>query len=80
MLWFELEENIQEMNTSCTDWAWPWWTVIVVINVVNLVACALVYKRSLNPMDGTDSAYRKGMRMMGVIFVLVGAYRAVFSP
>jgi len=66
------------MNTSYTDWAWPWWTVIVMINVVNLVACAIVYKRSLNPMDGTDSAYRKGMRMMGVVFVLVGAYRAVF--
>jgi hypothetical protein len=66
------------MNSSNTEWAWPWWTVIVLINVVNLVACAVVYRRSLIPRDGSDAAYRKQMRMMGVIFALVAAYRAVF--
>ena len=66
------------MSYSNTAWAWPWWTTIVIINVVNLVVCALVYRRSLIPKDSSDSAYRKRMRMMGVIFTLVAAYRAVF--
>ncbi len=66
------------MSSSCTDWAWPWWTVIVMINAVNLVVCAVVYRRSLNPKDGSDAAYRKRMRIMGVIFTLVAVYRAIF--
>ena len=66
------------MSSSYTDWAWPWWTVIVMINAVNLVVCAVVYRRSLNPKDGSDAVYRKRMRMMGVIFTLVAAYRAIF--
>jgi hypothetical protein len=66
------------MNSSYTDWAWSWWTVIVAINVVNLVVCALVIRKSLKPKDGTDSVYRRRMRIMGVVFTLVGAYRAVF--
>ncbi len=66
------------MSNFYTDWAWPWWTVIVMINIVNLMICVLVYRRSLNPKDGSDSAYRKRMRIMGVIFTLVAAYRAIF--
>jgi hypothetical protein len=66
------------MSNSYTDWAWPWWTVIVMINAANLVACAVVYRRSLKPKDGSDAAYRKRMRIMGGIFTLVAAYRAVF--
>jgi hypothetical protein len=66
------------MSSSYTDWAWPWWTVIVIINVVNLGVCAIVYRRSLNPKDGGDSAYRRRMRIMGVVFALVGAYRTIF--
>ena len=66
------------MNNFFSNWAWPWWTVIVLINIINLGICAVVYKRSLNPRDGSDAVYRKRMRIMGVIFVLVAAYRAVF--
>ena len=66
------------MNNAYTDWAWPWWTVMVIINVLNIIVCALVYRQSLAPKDSTDLTYRKKMRIMGVIFVLVGAYRAVF--
>jgi hypothetical protein len=51
---------------------------MVVINVLNLGVAALIYKRSLEPKDGSDSAYRTRMRIMGLIFTLVGAYRAVF--
>jgi hypothetical protein len=63
---------------SNSDWAWPWWTTIVIINALNLVLCAVVFKRSMIPKDGSDSKYRNRMRIMGVIFTLVGAYRAVF--
>ncbi len=66
------------MNSTYTDWAWPWWTVMVFINIVNLIVCVLVFKRSMNPKDGVDLVYRKRMRIMGLIFTMVGAYRAVF--
>ena len=66
------------MSISTTAWAWPWWTFMVIINIVNLVICAVIYKRSLFPKDGKDTTYRKRMRIMGVIFTLVAAYRAVF--
>jgi hypothetical protein len=66
------------MESSFTSWAWPWWTVVVIINAANLVVCAVVYRRSLDPQDGSDSAYRNRMRIMGVVFTLVAAYRAVF--
>ncbi len=66
------------MNVSNTDWAWPWWTVIVVINGINLLVCAILFIRSRN-QNGEDGArYRKRMRIMGLIFTLVAAYRAVF--
>ena len=52
--------------------------MIVIINVVNLAICAAVYRRSQIPKDGSDSQYRRRMRMMGVIFTLVAAYRAFF--
>jgi hypothetical protein len=66
------------MSISDTGWAWPWWTFMVIINVVNLVICAVIYKRSLIPKDGKDTKYRNRMRIMGVIFTVVAAYRAVF--
>lgn len=66
------------MSISSTSWAWPWWTFMVIINVVNLVICVIIYKRSLIPKDGKDTQYRKWMRIMGVIFTLVAAYRVIF--
>ena len=60
-----------------TAWAIPWYTTMTIINVVALVYCAIVYKRSLIPRDGKDLTYRKWMRIMGVIFTLVSAYRAI---
>ena len=66
------------MILSNPDWAWPWWMVMVTISIVNLVVCAVVYKKSLNPKDGIDTTYRKRMRIMGVIFTVVAAYRTVF--
>jgi len=68
------------MNTInfFATWSWPWWSVIVIINVINLLVGALVYKRTLYPKDESEGIYRRRMRTMGMIFVLVAAYRSVF--
>ncbi len=66
------------MSSASTTWAWPWWSVMVIINMVNLGLCALIYKRSNKPHADPDAIYVKRMRLMGVIFTLVGAYRSVF--
>ncbi|MHA1489133.1 MAG: hypothetical protein ACTSRI_05715 [Promethearchaeota archaeon] len=65
------------MSSINTDWAIPWYTTMVIINVVSLVYCAIVYKRSLIPRDGKDLTYRKWMRIMGITFTVVSAYRAI---
>jgi hypothetical protein len=65
------------MNIPDTDWAWPWWTVMVIINIANLAACAYFYRQSLNSADG-QSVYMKRMRIMGLVFTLVALYRAIF--
>ena len=36
------------MSSSNNDWAWLWWTVIVIINAINLIVCAILYIRSLD--------------------------------
>ena len=66
------------MNALNTDWAWPWWTVIVSINAINLIVCIILYRRSMISTGEGDSRYAKRMRIMGLIFTLVAAYRAVF--
>ncbi len=66
------------MSSYFSTWAWPWWSVIVVINLANLVVGAIVFKHSLDSKDGSDKKYRNWMRIMGIIFVLVAAYRSVF--
>jgi hypothetical protein len=66
------------MESSYTDWAWPWWTVMVAISATNLAMCALVIRRSSYSNDPATATYQKRMLIMGTIFTLVGAYRAVF--
>ena len=65
------------MNTFETDWAWPWWTVMVVINVINVALCARCFRRSAAVPDG-HTVYLKRMRIMGLIFTLVALYRSIF--
>jgi len=60
-----------------TAWAIPWYTIMVLINVVGLVYCAIIYKQSLTLRDGKDSKYRKWMRLMGIFVTVVSAYRAI---
>ncbi|MHA1746826.1 MAG: hypothetical protein ACTSWW_12565, partial [Promethearchaeota archaeon] len=72
------------MSIFSMDWAWPWWTAMVIISIVNLVLMAVVYKKSLISKDDTETpdtrntTYRNRMRIMGLIFTVVAAYRTVF--
>lgn len=66
------------MPNDATAWAWPWWTVMVLINAVNLMLCARVFLRTAGSVDDPDWKYRKWMRILGVTFTIVGAYRSVF--
>jgi hypothetical protein len=65
------------MQPDATAWAWPWWTVMVLINAVNLMICVRAVLR-IGPVDDPDWKYRKWMCILGVIFTTVGAYRVVF--
>jgi hypothetical protein len=65
------------MDGPENEWAWPWWTAMVIINVINLVVCAHFYRQSVNTPGG-DDVYLKRMRIMGLIFVLVALYRSIF--
>lgn len=66
------------MKVFFATWAWPWWTVIVFINILNLIICINVFGKSLQPQAGSKDPYRRRMRLMGVVFTLVAAYRSVF--
>jgi hypothetical protein len=65
---------LQDFSTA---WAIPWYMTMAISCSVALVYCAIVYKRSLIPRDGKDLTYRKWMRIMGIIFTTVAAYRAI---
>jgi hypothetical protein len=51
---------------------------MVLINVMNLIACAWVFARTRGSSADPDWSYRRWMRVMGVVFTVVGAYRSVF--
>ncbi len=64
-----------------TDWAWPWWSAMVLVNVINLLVCLTIFQRSRSAAGGLSniiSPYHKHMLIMGLIFTLVAAYRSVF--
>ncbi|EEB78449.1 hypothetical protein GPB2148_166 [marine gamma proteobacterium HTCC2148] len=58
-------------------WPWPWWGVMVAINICNLAICIACFRNSLLRPDG-NSTYVRNMRIMGLVFTLVALYRAVF--
>ena len=67
--------------TPDTAWAWPWWSAMVAVNIINVIVCLTIFRRTSHSAGGfsniTDQ-YQKRMLLMGLIFTLVGAYRAVF--
>jgi hypothetical protein len=65
------------LQDTSTAWAIPWYTVMVTIQIVSLVYCAILFKRYLASKDGKDATYRKWMLIFGVIFTVVSAYRSI---
>ena len=67
--------------TPDTAWAWPWWSAMVAVNIINVIVCLTIFRRTNRSAGGfsniTDQ-YQKHMLIMGLIFTMVGAYRAVF--
>ena len=67
--------------TPDTAWAWPWWSAMVAVNIINVIVCLTIFRRTTRSAGGfsniTDQ-YQKHMLIMGLIFTMVGAYRAVF--
>ena len=67
--------------TPDTAWAWPWWSAMVAVNILNVIVCLTIFRRTTRSAGGfsniTDQ-YQKRMLIMGLIFTMVGAYRAVF--
>ncbi len=66
------------MTASVWTWAWPWWGVIVGINVINFsIGLYLFLKSRKNNVNELES-YHRNMRIAGIIFVGVAMYRSVF--
>lgn len=66
------------METPFSAWPWLWWSVLVTINVVNLLVAAVIFWKSATSDDPSHARYRKRMRVLGLVFVAVAAYRSVF--
>jgi len=66
------------MGSLQLDWAWPWWSTIVIINIINIIFCFKIYSKSIKERNVDNSVYLKAMRVMGLVFVMVALYRAVF--
>lgn len=59
-------------------WAWTWWGILVAINVINLILCVFLFIRSRQDRNAADAPYRRLMRTMGLVFILVAFYRSIF--
>ncbi|HUU78762.1 MAG TPA: hypothetical protein VMX55_10475 [candidate division Zixibacteria bacterium] len=66
------------MSDSSTLWAWPWWAVMVSINVANLVVSAIIIRLTMKSKEEKTTRYQKWMLIMGTIFTVVGLYRSIF--
>jgi hypothetical protein len=68
------------MSTMETGWAWAWywWGALVAINVINVIICIFLFIRSRNDKNPADAGYLRLMRWMGLVFVAVAFYRAIF--
>ena len=70
------------MIASITEWAWPWWIIVVGINLIQLVICLLIFKKSIRNsrllQSVNDKKYLLSMRIMGLVFTSVAVYRSIF--
>ena len=65
------------MDIISSLWPWPWWCVMVFVNICSTVICIKLFRDSAKAPDG-QSRYVCYMRFMGLAFTLVAMYRAVF--
>jgi len=65
------------MNIISNLWPWPWWGVMVFINIFNIIFCLKFFRESSRAPDG-QTTYLRWMRFMGLTFTLVALYRSVF--
>jgi len=66
------------MPSTEWTWAWPWWWSLVIINIINFTLCIIIFVRSVKSGDTENRTYLRTMRILGLIFCLVSAYRSVF--
>jgi len=66
------------MNNSSWAWAGAWWSVVVVIGIINLSIGIYLFMKSRKVDDEQNKSYLRKMRIAGIIFLLVAMYRAVF--
>jgi hypothetical protein len=59
-------------------WAWQWWGALVAINAVNLVIAIVLFARAVGATHDADGRYRRFMAVLGLVFICVALYRAVF--
>jgi hypothetical protein len=65
------------MDIISSLWPWPWWCVMVFVNICSTIICIKLFRDSAKAPDG-QSRYVCYMRFMGLAFTLVAMYRAVF--
>ncbi len=56
---------------------WPWWYMMVAVNMTQVAVCLRLFRQSLRAPDARSS-YVQWMRIMGLVFTLVACYRAIF--
>ncbi|WP_067521282.1 hypothetical protein [Endozoicomonas ascidiicola] len=64
------------MESTQLSWAWIWWSVLVLINIINLTIALVFFRKKVSGPE--NSSYLKRMKLMGVIFIAVALYRSIF--
>jgi len=67
-------------NTVTATWDTIWWTIMVVISAINLLAAWFFFFRSVKSgiQDRENSKYLLLLRVLGLIFISVAMYRTVY--
>ena len=66
------------MNETLTSWAWPWWIIIVVFNLIQLTFCLNIVFVRRKKLSQPFDTYSRVMMISSIIFTVVAAYRSVF--
>lgn len=66
------------MILAVWTWAWPWWGVIVGINVLNFTIGLYLFIRLKQNKSVRLKTYHRNMAIAGIIFLGVALYRSIF--